>query len=185
MSSESDLKTDDTSSFLAQDEEMELQWQGVLLEGEDEEHPAEFVATDNRLVFSFGRGHFKDIGFNHIESVETGTDIETKADGTDPDALIMIGVIAGIAGLGAMIMGGFSGFSMLAGSVLLLFGGYAIWWGKDNYDQLKEDREVTEYEVYHILLRTSATSQFHMPIYIKTTENVGPTLSRLVTEANS
>jgi hypothetical protein len=172
-------------SFLAQDEEPQLEWQGKLIQGEDEEIPAKFVATDNRLLLSYGSGHFKDIGLKHVESVEVATDTETEVDGNDPDGIIALGVVSGIVGIGAMIFGGFSATSVLVGLALIGFGGYGVWWGKDNYDRLKEDLDVTEYEIFHIIVRTDATSPFSMPIYIETRDNVGPDLSRLVQESKN
>lgn len=174
----------EAQSFLADGEEMEIQWRGTLIQGEDEEYPAEFVATDSRLVFSIGGGHFKDIGFQHVESVEVRTDIETETEGTPPGLLKGMGGISVVIGLGAMIVGGLSPISALVGISLIGLGVYGFWYANENYDNLIEDYEVTEHEVYHILLRTSATSPFTMPIYIETKENVGPDLSRLVTEAS-
>lgn len=174
--------TGDANSFLASGEDLRLDWVGKLVEGE-EEYPAEFVATDNRLIMSVGGGHFKDIGYKHIESVEVGTDVETDVEGLDPDNLIVMGVIAAVVGLVAMGVGGFSLGSVLFGGGLIALGGYGVLHAKENYEDLKDSVEITEYEVFHILLRTSATSPFSMPIYIETTENIGPNLSRLVQEA--
>lgn len=174
----------DVGSFLAQDEEMCLSWQGILKESEEDQYPAQFAATNNRLVFSLGGGHFKDIGFQHIESVEVGTDIQTETDGTDPDSLMAIGGLSAIVGIGAIIVGGFSALATLVGVCLLGLGALVFFNGSANYDEMKDNLEVTEYPVYHILMRTSATSPFSMPIYIETRENVGPDLSRLVQESS-
>lgn len=167
-------------SFLAENEEMELYWEGFLIDEEENEHSAEFTATNNRLVFSLGGGHFKDIGFQHIESVEVATDVVTKSEGTDPDEIIGFGGVGILAGLFGMGIGGFSALSILGGLTLIGLGGYAIFWASENYDRLEDEREVTEHQVYHILMRTNATSPFSFPIYFETMDNVGPDLSRLV-----
>lgn len=171
------------TNILAEDERMELSWEGKLIESEEEEYHAEFIATDDRLIFSLAGGHFKDIGFQHIESVEVMADIETETDGVDPDGIMGLGVVSVLVGIGWMATSGFSGLSVVGGLSLIGLGGYALWWGKKNYSRLQDEYEVTEHEVYNILLRTDATSPFAMPIYIKTRENVGPDLSRLVQEA--
>ncbi len=183
MSADATPTKNKAQSFLAEDEELQLNWEGILKKGEDEKYPAEFAVTNSRLVFSLGGGHFKDISFQHIESVEVATDIETVTDGTDPDGILGMSSVSAIVGVGAMILGGFSAISVLFGLALLGVGAYGLWYGKTNYDRLKEDLDVTEHEVYHILLRTSATSPFSVPIYIETKENVGPDLSRLVQES--
>lgn len=171
-----------SSTLLAENEDERLNWQGVLIESEDEEHPALFVATDNRLIYSFGEGHFKDIGFNHIESVEVAADSESRTEGTNPDVIIAMGTISAVVGVIAMVVGGFTAVATLVGLGLCGLGGLGIWYGKENYDELRSEFEVVEYTVYNILLRTAAESPFTMPIYIQTEENVGPELSRLVQE---
>lgn len=182
MEARTPAKEQESDSLLAEDEEQRLEWEGILNQGEEEEYPAIFVASDSRLIFSLGSGHFKDIGFNHIESVEVAADTQSETRGTDPDGIIAMGVISAFVGLGAMFMGGFSALATLTGLCLCGLGGYGIWYGKENYDRLKDELEVTEYTVYHILLRTNAESPFSRPIYIETRENVGPELSKLVQE---
>lgn len=169
-------------SFLAEDESATLHWTGTLHEG-DEEFGAEFVATDDRLIYSLGEGHFRDVGFHHVESVEVTTDVETHRSGTDPDALKGIGVVLALGGLAVLYFVGSGGFAVLAGLGLVGGGIYAYWYANEHYDELADTVEVTEQEVYHVVLRTSATSPFTVPIYLETAENVGPELSRLVQEA--
>lgn len=183
MSSNSPADKNEAHSFLAEEEEAEIQWHGKIKESEDEESPASFAATNSRLIFSFGRGHYKDIGFQHIESVEIGTDIETETNGENPDSVIGIGGTSVVIGFGIMAFGGFSFASALAGLLFIALGGFGIYYGVNNYDQLKEDYEIIESEVYHIILRTNATSPISIPMYIITKEDVGPELSRLVQES--
>lgn len=92
-------------SFLAENEDAELNWAGTLKEGEDE-YLAEFVATSNRLIFSLGGGHFKDIGFQHVESVEVATDVEKEYEGMDPNALQGLGIFLAVIGAGVLYMVG-------------------------------------------------------------------------------
>lgn len=182
MSSQSPSINQETESFLAEDEVEQLSWQGILKESEDEEYPAQFVATNSRLIFSLGGGHFKDIGLNHVESVEVAANEEYETKGTDPDDIIALGVVSAVIGAISMFAGGFSGLATLAGLCFIGLGGYGIWHAKGNYQQLKDEVEVVEYTSHHILLRTSAESPFAKPIYIETKENVGPKLSKLVQE---
>lgn len=170
------------SSLLTEDENLRLNWKGVLKEGESE-RPTTFIATDDRLIFSHGKGHFKDIGLQHIESVEAGRDTETEFSGTDPDNYFVQGVVAVFLGFGAVIIGEFSPLATLASLFLFAFGGYSIWYGKANYDELAAEHQVSEQVIYHVQLNTSATSGFSAPIHIKTGENVGPEISKLVQEA--
>ena len=55
--------------------------------------------------------------------------------------------------------------------------------GEKELSKTKNELSVTEYTVYHILLRTTAESPFAKPIYLETEENVGPELSKLVRES--
>lgn len=182
MSNQSAVINQDSSSLLSESETERLSWFGVLKESDEEEYPARFVATDNRLIFSFGSGHFKDIGFNHVESVESAADNKSKTEGIDPNTIGGIGVVLAIVGIGAMFNSGFSASGMLGGLVLCGLGGVVMWYTTKNYDKMKEEMEVIEYTVYHILLQTAAESPFSRPIYIETEENVGPELSKLVQE---
>jgi hypothetical protein len=170
------------SALLAGDENERLSWQGILKESEDDEYPAQFIATDGRLIFSLGSGHFKDIGFDHVESVEVAANDESETKGVNPDSIIAVGFVLTAIGFGSMFITGFSTFAVLAGLCFIGLGAMAIWFGKDNYDELKDDLEVIEYTNYHVLLRTTAESPFSQPIYFETTENIGPELSKLVQE---
>lgn len=171
------------SDFLANDEEMHLNFEGTLTQGE-EVLPALFVVTNNRLVISHGQGHFKDVGLQHIESVEVGTDVRREMDGTPADAGIVVGGIAALIGLGSIIISGFSPAASLFGLIVLVIGTIAIFDNIKNYEDRKEDVEVTQHTYYQILVQTNAGSPFAMPFLIETKENVGPDLSRLVQEAN-
>ncbi|MDS0298237.1 hypothetical protein NDI76_05740 [Halogeometricum sp. S1BR25-6] len=116
--------------------------------------------------------------------MEVGTDVQEETKGTDPDMVIAIGITFSIVGIGGAAMGGFSAVAILFGLLSLGIGSYTCHYGKSNYKELKDSYEVTEHLVYHILMRTTATSPFSMPIYIETKENIGPDLSRLVQETN-
>lgn len=169
-------------SLLTDDEEVLLNWGGEIIEDEDE-MSANFVVTGERLIFSLGGGHFRDIGLKHIESVEVSTDVETETEGMNPDAVKGAGMGLPIVGVVAMFAGGFSPFAAVSGFVLILVGAYTYWYGSSNYDRLAENHEVIERPVYHIVLRTSERSAFNMPIYLKTQDEVGTELSKLVQQS--
>lgn len=172
-------------SFLAENEEPVLQWEGALVEDEDTKHPANFVATNSRLILSLGGGHFKDVGLEHIESVEAGAETQRETEGMKPGPLKALGGISIVMGVLAMVLGGGSGLSILAGLSFVGLGLYGIVYASNHHDEMLENFEVSEYDVYHILLKTDAASAFAMPIYIETRKNVGPELSRLVQESGS
>ena len=135
MSVDPSPKRQNSDSLLAKDEKEKLNWEGILKESDDDEYPASFIATDQRLIFSLGSGHFKDIGLNHIESVEVAADENANVEGTDPDGIIGAGMVSAVVGIGAMIVGG--ALPTLVGLILVALGGYAIWWAKKNYQKLK------------------------------------------------
>lgn len=169
-------------SLLTADEEPILEFTGTIEEGEDSSS-ASFVATEERLLYSLGGGHVRDLAFEHVESVEVGTEIVTEHEGVDPDVLQVLGAFLALVGLGAAAVTGGSGAGLLVGLVLLVAGAAATWYARANYEELADSVAVTEHPEYHVLLRTSATSPFSAPLYLTTRDDAGPQLSRLVREA--
>jgi hypothetical protein len=163
------------SSFLASGETLRLNWDGTLLQGDDK-YSAWFGATDSRLIYSVGPGHFGELAYNHIQTIEVGTSLENNNGPTN--ILIASGFLFIFGAMSAMF-GGFDTIPILFGLGLWILGGLAILFVKNNYEEL----ENMAYIEYHIMLRTTELNPISIPIYIITKKNIGERLSKLIHES--
>lgn len=168
-------------NFLAENESPQLEWSGTVKK-EESSYSADFIATNSRLILSRGEGHFKDLGLDSIESVETGVGTRTEREGISPNATLAFSIISILAGLGWLLFAGSGVLSAILGSIFIALGLHGLRHGISNYDELKENMDISEYRIYNVILRTSPQSQFSKPLHIETRENIGPDLSRIIQE---
>ncbi|WP_152422298.1 UbiA family prenyltransferase [Haloarcula marismortui] len=181
MSSRPEPTENSGRNFLAENESPQLEWSGTVKK-EENSYSADFIATNSRLILSRGEGHFKDLGLDSIESVETGVGTRTEREGISPNATLTFSIISILAGLGWLLFAGSGVASAIFGSIFIALGLHGLRHGISNYDELKENMDISEYRIYNVVLRTSPQSQFSKPLHIETRQNIGPDLSRIIQE---
>lgn len=172
-------KYDKRQAALGENEVVKLQWRGMLRTEEDK-YPANFIATDNRLIYSVSKDHFKDIGLQYIESVEVSSNTESETYGIHPNHITGISALAIFLGIGAIFLWEFANFSIVIGALFMIIGGYGIYWARENHDRLIQNLETEKSEIFTIILYLNATSSNSTPVYIETHADVGPDVSKIV-----
>lgn len=175
----------DITDYLGSGEKLLSRWTGSLiphngdLDSQDNvrsmssQRDVEFGATDKRIVYLNRDGGFKDIGFNHIISVEVNA--ETKEVLDDYQKMGAAGVFFTAFGAGSLFI------EPIAGLILTMVALGLTWYTireKGGFvETFNYDKKTTGYKIKFI------TGDGMRPeIVVKTEDNVVADLSRIVRE---
>lgn len=161
-------RKEQTKQLLTDKEEIKVEWIGKIVE-EEAKNEAAFVLTNKRLIASRGEGHFRDIGLQHIESVEAGTEKEYKTDFESTNwGMVAIGAV--IIAPSALLFEAspvlalvLSGIGM---SILLILG-----------------LEFNEQKKNKVVVNTDSSGSARESMVIETDKNIGPDISRITQQS--
>lgn len=160
-------RKEQTKQLLTDKEETKAEWVGKIVE-EETKNEAAFVLTDKRLIASKGEGHFQDIGLQHIESVEAGTEEEAEIDFDNTDwGRVAIGVA--VIALSALLME----ISVILALVLSSVGVFPLILGID----------INEQKHNKIVVNTDSSESARESMVIETDKNIGPDISRITQQS--
>ncbi|WP_144049949.1 hypothetical protein [Halorubrum sp. C191] len=176
----------DTSNedLLLEDEISRLEWYGKVKKSENSYY-ADFIITDDRLILSQGEGHFMDIGLEHIESVESSKNVETRTEttGTDASGVFAISAVLILGGIG-WIAALSSAIGFVIGAILIVPGILVFSHALSNHSDMESTTETNEYVTFELVLRTSSQSPLSEALHIQTRDDVGVALSKIVQKAS-
>lgn len=172
--------------YLGEGEEILLGWTGGIIPDEDDERSSqeklqaakqesgvEFGATDQRIVYMDNDANFKDIDYRHISSVESS--VESAPDPEPFQLLGGVGVFFAAFGIGLIFL------KPILGILLTIVAFGAIWFAVDECGGFTEtfnwEEKTTGYKITFI-----TGNELHSEVRIKTGENVGADISRIVRE---
>ncbi|TKX84968.1 hypothetical protein EXE43_16085 [Halorubrum sp. SS5] len=176
-----ELSSSSRDRILAETEDVELAWKGEIEQEEEESVSCDFLATDRRLMYSARVGHLKDIDYDHISSVESHTETNSKLNpDLDYPPIFALGLVIGAIGGGLSLGSG----NLLLAIVLWIGGSLVAAYPLIAGDTDEVENPWVEETVYKIRIRTTGDTiaQDMAPQVISTRENIGPDLSRIVQE---
>jgi hypothetical protein len=172
-------------NYLASDEELVLSFsaESVTLGGDDtddnstwsqDESEYRFGATDRRIVYLDNSGGFKDIGYQHISSIES----EIEEDDSDKTAGGVVGCCGGI-----ILLGGLGGISNDPGTgiLLILAGVGVLGLGVAIY----QNAETTENQKITFITGDEAKQQIEVILTKDADDNIAAGLSSILREQRS
>lgn len=180
------MNEDRLNDFLAADEELMLSFSAdsvteggsdgsqtlanqVENAGESSSHI--FGATDRRIVYLDGSGGFKDIDYQHISSIETGTE-EDNSEVAGGLALGCCGGILSLGGLGAIV-------DSPGVAIVVLFFGVGMLIAAVNAFQ---NAETTERQEVTFITGDESSQRIEVTVSEDAGKTVGAELSRILRE---